>query len=106
MQILLDILTLIVDIAMIGIGYLCLKEARKLYINQRQKPLEVEELGKIFRRVHDLEEIQSKPENYGEAGIVYRPTVEEIEKMNEPQAIKEAKEAVAETLAKEIPPKI
>lgn len=31
-------------------------------------------------------------------GIVYRPTAEEIEKMNEPENIRQAKEAIEETI--------
>ena len=44
--------------------------------------------------------------NHEGVGIVYRPTVEEIAKMNEPEKIREAKEAMAETLRQEKEPEI
>jgi len=36
--------------------------------------------------------------NHEGVGIIHRPTVEEIRKMNEPETIKQAKEAIAQTL--------
>jgi len=41
-----------------------------------------------------------------QAGIVYRPTAEEIDKMHEPIRTKEAKEAIAEIIREEVPPEI
>jgi hypothetical protein len=39
-------------------------------------------------------------------GIVYSPTTEELNRLNEPQKIKEAKQAVEESLSQEIAPEI
>ncbi len=39
-----------------------------------------------------------KEEDFAQPGIVYRPNAEELEKMREPQKVREAKEAVAETI--------
>lgn len=84
------------------IGLLARRDAMTEYIETREEPLTVEEVARRYEAISstpdagDIESIQP--------GIIYRPTAEEIEKMNEPQRVKEAKEAMAHTLEQEQPP--
>lgn len=44
--------------------------------------------------------------NHDGVGIVYRPTPEEVERMNEPQQVKEAKAEMEKVFASEVAPEI
>jgi len=80
------------------------------YISKRQKPFTEEDMAIAFQKINQAEQANPNAEKLSKrddvishegVGIVYRPTAEEIEKMNEPKQTREAKEAIAVTLRKQ-----
>jgi hypothetical protein len=98
---LLIIMAIIICIILLLIGYLIGIETQNYAHSVLPKSGIIEKAAQKVK-----ESVVKQPEIYVEPGIVYRPTAEELEIMNEPQKVKDAKEAVAETLAKEMPPVI
>jgi len=61
-----------------------------------------EEVDPVAEKISEKDDII----NHSGVGIVYRPTTEELERMSEPQMVKEAKEEVAKSLSQAFPPEI
>ena len=85
--------------------------------SKRKEPLTIDDMRKLFEKAQAEEEEAKQPHapdhtkskdiiNHEGVGIVYRPTTEELEKLHEPEKIKQAKEAIAETFRAEKEPEI
>ena len=108
------IIAIFLGLILLSVGYLVGKITQD-YVGRRQKPLTLDEMDRIYQRANAIntqvvqneenpaaEKISQKEDILSDGvGIVYRPTAEELEKMKEPESVRLAKEAVAETLRKQ-----
>lgn len=105
----LDVTIIVILLVTIGltIGYYL--GSNNDYSLKRKEPLTLDDMRKLFEKAQAEEEEARQPHapdhtkskdiiNHEGVGIVYRPTSEELEKMHEPEKVKQAKEAIAETL--------
>jgi hypothetical protein len=127
MQFELLLIALFLGPALVGVGFIMGRMSKTDYISKRQQPLTNEEVWETYRRLIQAEggepnikpQEEDKPDpvaerlskqddviNHSGVGIVYRPSTEELVKLNEPQQIKEAKAALEETFSQEEEPAI
>lgn len=110
------VIIIFLGLILIGIGFIAdrlLREDHKQYVYGNEKYVASWDHPKpeVIERV-DKQEIPEMPLNQEDVinhegvGIVHRPSAEEIEKMNKPQRVKDAEEAVAETIASVPEPEI
>lgn len=93
------------------VGFVLGKQTRS-YVDTRQKSLTLDDLTKAYQSIGDMERTGTDTQveqstvklssndviNHEGVGIIHRPSVEELSKMNESETERHAKEAIAQTI--------
>lgn len=112
----LELIVITSNLIFLVIGYFIGKN--NSYMSKRESPLTTNEVGKALARANEVEKQANRLEvpemplgdedniNHDGVGIIQRPTSEELDRFAEPQKVKEAKKAIAETIRNTPEPEI
>lgn len=115
------LISLFLGLILIGIGFIIGKITKTeiKYLDNRKSALTIEEMHHFWQAAQKEEKISEITDPIAEkiskqddivnnegVGIIYRPTSEELARMNEDERIKQAKQELEKTFSQEVPPEI